>query len=178
MQNKYDDTEEIIINQDSIEYEENKISNIEEDIKIIKNAIKCNKKQFEEIGTHILLQDDEQKAIEHILSEREQDKKRIKELEEENRILEFQNEQVENYVEELKKYNKTVSDRIVEYKKDSIPKQKVKDKIDKHKYAKECFEKEYVTKKYKDEETRTRDFYMIVAEDLVIINLQELLEDK
>ena len=71
-----------------------------------------------------------QEAIERILSEREQDKKKIKELEEKNKILNCQNKQVENYAEELKKYNKTVSDRIVEYKKNSIPVQKVKDELE------------------------------------------------
>lgn len=44
------------------------MSNIEDDLKILENAIKCNKKQFEELGTHILLQDDEQEALEHLLS--------------------------------------------------------------------------------------------------------------
>lgn len=70
--------------------------------------------------------------------------KRIKELEEENRI----------YV------------------------QKVKDKIEKHKFVKKEFEKEYDSKNYKDDSLRARDFYMIVAEDLIIKNLEELLEDK
>ena len=36
----------------------------EEIIDILKNIIVCNKKQFEEIGTHILIQDDEMEAIE------------------------------------------------------------------------------------------------------------------
>ena len=83
------------------------MSNIEEDIKILKNAIKYNKRQFEEIGTHILLQDDEQKAITHILLEREQDKKKIEELEEENHI---QRSQI-----------------MTVYDNGWIPKQKVKD---------------------------------------------------
>lgn len=39
----------------------------EEDIKILENAIQCNKKQFEELGTHILLQDDEMNALEKLL---------------------------------------------------------------------------------------------------------------
>lgn len=45
------------------------------------------------------------------LAEREEDKKKINKL--------------EYCVEELKKYNKTISDRVVEYKKNRIPKQKV-----------------------------------------------------
>ena len=53
--------------------------------------------------------------IDSLLNDYKKLEERIKELEEENKILEFQNKQVENYAEELKKYNKTVSDRIVEY---------------------------------------------------------------
>lgn len=43
---------------------------MEKDIEILENAIKCNKKQFEEIGVHILLQDDEMKAIENLINRR------------------------------------------------------------------------------------------------------------
>ena len=89
---------------------------------------------------------------------------RIKELEEENGILEFQNKQVENYVKELKKYNKTVSDRIVEYKKNSIPKQKVKDKIEEINEDEES--------KYYDTFLDARDIYHAIK------ILEELLEDK
>lgn len=51
-------------------------------IEILENAIKCNKKQFEEIGTHILLQDDEMKAIENLIKENKELKeyKKIAEL--------------------------------------------------------------------------------------------------
>ena len=48
--------------------------NIEEAIETLKNAFKCNKKQFEELGTHILLQDDEQEAIETLLTAYEKEK--------------------------------------------------------------------------------------------------------
>ena len=81
------------------------MSNIEDDIKILTEENSSYKKE---------------QAMQNILSEREQDKARIK-------ALELQNKQLEYYIEELKKYNKTVSDRIIEYKKNSIPKQKVKD---------------------------------------------------
>ncbi len=63
------------------------------------------------------LMDSEVKALKNILAEREQDKKRIQELEKEKI--------------ELKEYNKIVSDRIVEYKKNSIPKQVITDLIKK-----------------------------------------------
>lgn len=59
------------------------------------------------------------KSIKHYVkkmqAELEQKDKRIQELEEE--------------IVELKKYNRIVSDRVVEYKKNSIPKQTVIDKI-------------------------------------------------
>lgn len=54
--------------------------------------------------------------IEHILTEREQDKKRIQELEAENRIFKDSNVLVNRYFK---------------LKDNSIPKQKVKDKIEK-----------------------------------------------
>lgn len=56
------------------------MSDIKEDIKLLENAIKCNKKQFEELGVHILLQDDEMKAIENILNRLEQDERVIEEM--------------------------------------------------------------------------------------------------
>ena len=43
------------------------VNSIEEAIEILNNAIKCNEKQFEELGTYILLQDDEQEAIKIVL---------------------------------------------------------------------------------------------------------------
>ena len=74
-------------------------------------------------------------------------KNKIQKLEEESEILEFQNKQVENYAEELKKYNKTVSDRMVEYKKNSIPKQVVIDKMEElNKEIKSCDEVEAIFK--------------------------------
>lgn len=100
-------------------------------------------------------------ALEHILAEREQKDERIQELEEESKILEFQNKQVENYAEELKKYNKTVSDRIVEYKKNSIPKQAVIDKMEELKLA---------------DGSNRKDNVENLARELAIEVLQELVE--
>ena len=94
------------------------MSNIEEDVKtinhiisfykdldIINNKDKCNEIQ----------------ALENILSERERDKKKIKELEQENRSKQ-----------------KTYDDCYCEYKHykqfDSIPVQKVNDEIEKYEY--------------------------------------------
>lgn len=90
-------------------------------------------------------------------------KNKIQKLEEESEILEFQNKQVENYAEELKKYNKTVSDRMVEYKKNSIPKQAVIDKI-----------KEY-DKKMEEDAGHPN---WVVTDRIVMNVLQELLETK
>ena len=83
---------------------------------------------------------------------------RIKELEEENHL---QRKQI-----------------MSAYDKGWIPVKKVKDKIERHKFAKKDFEKEYDSKNYKDDGLRARDFYMIVAEDLIIKALEEILEDK
>lgn len=60
------------------------------------------------------------------LAEREEDKKKINKL--------------EYCVEELKKYNKTISDRVVEYKKNRIPKQKVKEVLERAKKENEPYE--------------------------------------
>lgn len=90
---------------------------IEEDIKKVKelnNLLKFFKTHgwipdlSREINTNGIID-----AIDHILAEREEDKKKINKL--------------EYRIEELKKCNKTISDRVVEYKKNCIPKQKVKE---------------------------------------------------
>lgn len=113
------------------------VANIEENIKTIKNLLQMLENGFlTEEMCPIPSWDPTPKyaaALKYILAELEQKDKRIQKLEEESEILEFQNKQVENYAEELKKYNKTVSDRMVEYKKNSIPKQVVMDKIKENK---------------------------------------------
>lgn len=129
------------------------MSNIEEDINILKNAIKCNEKQFEEIGTNIILQEDEQEAIENILSKLEADKKRIKELEEKNKTL-------KNFTESI--FNGDVT-------KDFIPVQKVKDKI------KELKERIKKSKKHKEDKLVVN---YINAEYLLDKIEKRLLEDK
>mgnify|MGYP001625099661 CR=1 FL=1 len=111
------------------------MSNIEDDAKVLKNYLKELDDLFSR--THIN-NTKERNAIRNILSEREQDKARIK-------ALELQNKQLEYYIEELKKYNKTVSDRIIEYKKNSIPKRKVKDYLKKEQERFEVYKKECKT---------------------------------
>ena len=61
----------------------------------------------------------------------------------------------------MKKYNKTVSDRIVEYKKNSIPKQAVIDKMEELKLA---------------DGSNRKDNVENLARELAIEVLQELVE--
>lgn len=193
-------------------------------------------------------------AIEHLLAEREEDKKRIKELEEENKNLKAQHiftrnnnateqekaelydvidKTIDTFLEQekpiwqqemttnkmsleealsivdemcqdrykiIEKNNTIYVDKLndikftnlefasvrllrevqsLQYKlENSIPKQKVKDKIEKHKIAKKYFEKEYDNKHYEDDGIRASDFYGIVTQDRIIQVLEELLEDK
>ena len=114
------------------------MSNIEDDIKILKDK-DC---------LWIYSEDDILKAQEHILSERDQDKARIKELEEENASKQ-----------------KAYDDCYCEYKYykqfDSIPKQKVKDKIEELENARR--------------ETTRENWHYIYSIQLKI--LKELLEE-
>ena len=120
------------------------VANVEDDVKILKEFAEICKR-----GISVYNPQEAGEALEHILAEREQDKKRIKELEEEK--------------VELKEYNKIVSDRIVEYKKNSIPKQAVIDKI-----------KEY-DKKMEEDAGHPN---WVVTDRIVMNVLQELLETK
>lgn len=92
-------------------------------------------------------------AIKHILAEREADKKRIKELEEENKRLKTKVD-VTNWQE------KTVYESL---KNNYIPVQKVKDKIE-----------ELKQKRKKEPQGTVRDF--ILVEEIKF--LEELLEEK
>lgn len=87
---------------------------IEEDVKRCKELIKIEHANW--IGMS------NQSAISNVLAEREQDKKRIKQLEKENGEL---RERVKKLEEDLYSANKIVEEYI-----DSIPKQKIKDKIE------------------------------------------------
>ena len=87
---------------------------IEEDVKRCKELIKIEHANW--IGMS------NQSAISNVLAEREQDKKRIKQLEKENGEL---RERVKELEEDLYSANKIVEEYI-----DSIPKQKIKDKIE------------------------------------------------
>ena len=91
------------------------MSNIEKDIKIIKYRVNKCREEFENFGEITFVYNDLDR-IEHILAERKQDKARIKELEEENRM---QRKQI-----------------MSAYNRGWIPKQKVKDKIEEIENAK------------------------------------------
>lgn len=149
-----------------------KESNIEEDIKRCEKLIEPQNANWIGITNQLAIAHliEKVKELRAMCEEYCPKTERIKELEEENGILEFQNKQLENYVEELKKYNKTVSDRIVEYKKNSIPKQKVKDKIE------ELNNNRPYLMKFED--WRKKEY---TNEDIIqncIEVLEELLEDK
>ncbi len=119
---------------------------IEEDINIVKEFNEKNR--FRDCGRL-------NNAIDHILEEREEDKKKINKL--------------EYCVEELKKYNKTISDRVVEYKKNRIPKRKIKDKIKEYKELVDDFEKTDNTGRFK--RTNSIDYYKLEA-------FEELLQEE
>ena len=96
------------------------MSNIEDDIK------KLNK--FNEYENTVVLSEEAlyeiQDAIEHILAEREQDKARIKELEEENMQKDLEKIGIE---ENIKADMKEIIERYYTANEECIPKQKVKD---------------------------------------------------
>lgn len=92
------------------------MSNIEDDIKILKDK-DC---------LWFYSEDDILKAIEHILSEREQDKARIKELEEENMQKNLEKIGIE---ENIKADMKEIIERYYTANEECIPKQVVIDKI-------------------------------------------------
>ena len=184
------------------------MSDIEEDIKILESMLEeyysCSVPGMN-MHIDIFFSLEQAEAIEHILEEREQDKKRIKELEEERQLvgMPVKNKRDGSIGVVLHQWNsgsiavleninprvinthdswstlEIITDEVkqIQTKDDSIPKQKVKDKIDRHKIAKEGFEKEYDNKHYEDDEIRARDFYEIVTQDRIIQVLEELLEE-
>ena len=101
-------------------------------------------------------------AIEEVLAEREQDKKRIKELEE--KLLDM--------IQGTEIINKETPEYV---KENYIPKQAVMDELNRHKLAYEELNKMYNNTHYEDDEIRARDFYMIVTEDRIVQVLTKLL---
>ena len=97
------------------------VANIEKDVELVKrylenSAYKESNSDFFKNGDWEIVDLEIPRAMQNILAEREQDKKRIQELEAENRIFKDSNVLVNRYFK---------------LKDNSIPKQKVKDKIEK-----------------------------------------------
>lgn len=119
------------------------VGSIEEAIEILRNAIRCNEKQFEELGIHILLQDDEEEAIKIVLGNLEilsdmqrsadRELKRQKQINEEHKKI---NGELREKVKELDTKNDELlkdlysANCIIADLTDSIPKQKIKNKIE------------------------------------------------
>ena len=137
------------------------VANIEDDVRLIKryledSSYKESDSDFFKNGGWEIIDLEIPRAMENILAELEQKDKRIQELEKENA--------------DLKKYNKTVSDRIVEYKKNSIPTQVVIDEIDKHNEKIEKYNE------YREQGKETDvEYYENIANTAIVQVLQELL---
>ena len=124
---------------------------IEEDIKILQEFTELDRKlrNYKVESDYDNFCERRCVAIDHILAEREEDKKKIAELE--AKLEFYQWGDLDNL-------------KFEEYMKEFIPKQKVKDKIEEIKEDKES--------KYFDKFLMTRDI------DYAIEILEELLEDK
>lgn len=138
-----------------IETSDKNVENIEEDIKYVKEMLEIARVFFKAVKAETNYKDVDDvafcNAVEHILAEREQDKKRIQELEAENKKLkevrveydygyEFIHFCTKNDLVRIdkNKYLIEIKDgKFIDIKQlyidslDSIPKQKVKDKIEK-----------------------------------------------
>lgn len=151
---------------------DNSVANIEENIKTIKNLLQMLENGFlTEEMCPIRSWDPTPKyasALKYILAEREQDKKRIQELEEE--VLD-ERERAMHYEED---YQKAKDEQKI-IMANSIPNQVVIDAINKHKFAYEELSKMYNNTHYEDDEIRARDFYVIVTEDRIVQVLTKLL---
>lgn len=139
------------------------VGSIEEAIEILRNAIRCNEKQFEELGIHILLQDDEEEAIKIVLGNLEilsdmqrsadRELKRQKQINEEhqniNGELREKVKELENTIEKISESSSN-NEKLIEklnsgetftvnqsgfIKKNFISKQKIKDKMKKYEWA-------------------------------------------
>ena len=176
-----------------IETSDKNVVNIEEDIKYVKEMLEIARVFFKAVKAETNYKDVDDvafcNAVEHILAEREQDKKRIQELEAERQmvgmpvknkksgkigivlhqwksgsiaVLENINPRVINTHESWNTLE-IITDEVkqTKTKDDSIPKQKVKDKIE-----------EVHNMKFEDERLNS------VTIDFAVHKFEELLEDK
>ena len=105
------------------------MSNIEDDLKIVKrylrnSSYKESDSDFFKNGGWEMVDLEIPKAMANVLSEREQDKARIKELEEENMQKDLEKIGIE---ENIKADMKEIIERYYTANEECIPKQKVKD---------------------------------------------------
>lgn len=176
------------------------VGSIEEAIEILRNAIRCNEKQFEELGIHILLQDDEEEAIKIVLGNLEilsdmqrsadRELKRQKQINEEHQKLNGElREKVKELEENIEKISESSSnnEELIEklnsgetftvnqlgfIKKNFIPKQKIKDKVEEIRHKKEEYEE-------KGEGLQINDFFhrKFIEATHKIRALEELLQE-
>ena len=174
---KYNDTDYLVNREESIEYkekiEENNAKYTKQELKqAIIDVDLLTKRYFKDNVTYKkalgIAKDCMEEVMQQQLNRKDKRIKELKELEEENKkyIVQLTDKQYRKLIDIIKKEVKQEFE------------QKVKDKIERHKIVKKGFEEEYDSKHYKDDDLRARDFYMIVAEDLIIKNLEELLEEK
>lgn len=91
----------------------------------------------------------------------------------------FLDEEIMTIIEELIEGYKTYRGQLNgAFDRGFIPISVIQNKIKQHREIKETLGDEYTHKEYKDENKRTRDFYMLVAEDLIIQAFEELLEER
>ena len=155
------------------------VANIEDDVNELKSIMNLRTESgfaYSQKNTLKL-----QKSIRNVLAEREQDKKRIQELEEyisiapnldEMTATKYINIQREAYIRGKAEEQQRAEQIIYE---NYIPKQVVIDELNRHKLAYEEFNKMYNNTYYEDDEKRARDFYMIVTEDRIVQVLTKLL---
>ena len=174
-QQNYDDNDYLIAREECIEYKkvtDTNVGDIEEAIEILKNAIRCNEKQFEELGTHILLQDDEQEAIKIVLANLEilcdmqisadRELKNARKINEEHQKINAELREKVKKFEEEKKNRVNFQQKYIEVTNlylNSIPKQKIVDKMQERKFE--------LQQEYKDFE-----------DDEILQVLQELLQEE
>lgn len=164
------------------------MSNIEDDLKVLEKFMnnetqrdklerdnRCGGWKMGDIYKRLELNP----AIKNILSEREQDKERIKELEEENGTLKRVNNIIKNI--DIENATQKIDDYYNEFMRNFIPKQKIKEKINENSnMIREIEEKikkeensgdiceEYLSDLYKEKSLVERD----------ILTLQELLQEE
>ena len=141
------------------------MSNIEDDVKYVKEMLEIARVFFMEVKAETDYKDVDEiafcNAISNILSEREQDKARIKELEEENGTLKRVNNIIKNI--DIENATQKIDDYYNEFMRNFIPKQKIKNKIEEY---------------YKKMEEDNKNISWIITDRIVLNVLEELLQEE